>query len=245
MTCKALNDLFFTPSLWKSLVILENFENLAFLTKLMARIRWGIKKIVASAVHQYLITEILTTNATDIRLLNMMEFGQHLIPQTVKRLDLHCQTIPNLNFMIGSNITQLHLLVTIMPEVLIEVKSKCLHLSTVTLGNLRRISNTDLLEFINRDKKWTYLALLGASNINDSALHEISSCDIRHLILHSCHLITDRGISDLAGSKYLEWIKIIKCRGLSLAAFDNTAFKGTLECLMKYSDFVNGKIQLY
>ena len=69
---------------------------------------------------------------------------------------------------------------------------------------------------------------------------EISNLEIVHLILHSCNLITDDGISELTHCKTLEWIKVIKCRGLTLGAFDNTGFSSTLECLMKYPDFVTG-----
>jgi len=243
MSCKALNNLFFSPSLWKYLFIPDKAHQ-SFLITLISRTRCGIRTIVASDIKADIVTEILKTDATEIRLLNMMEITLPQIPQKVKRLDLHSLfvTRTNLTFMMGSNLLELHLLLNIVPDVLIELKRNCLHLRSVTLGNCSSVSNNDILNFIGRDTEWKYLALLGAKNVNDVALQEMALRDIKDLILHSCHLITDSGINNLAQSKYLQWIKVIACRGLSLAAFDNTSFEGTLECVMKYSDFVNGKI---
>jgi hypothetical protein len=240
MTCKSLNDLFFTPSIWKYLR-LESKAHQSFLIKLISKTRRGIRTVVASDISADLVREILKTDATDVRLLNLTEFSLYLIPSNVVQLDVHylLHTRVNFSFMIGSKLTELHLLMDISTEFLIHL-SDCLHLSCLTLGNCSGITNYDLLSFIKRDKKWRYLALLGARNINDLALQEMSIPDIQNLVLHSCGLITDSGIVDLAQSKSLQWIKVIACRGLSLGAFDNTKFEGTLECFMKYSGFVNG-----
>lgn len=242
ITCKSLNDLFFSPALWKLIVILNGKAHQSFLTKLISKTRWGIKKIIASDPSIDLMTEIFKTNVADVRLLNILEFSQDKIPVTVKRLDIHSQLniAASFSFSMGSNLTQIHLLVQILPELLLELKRTCLHLDNVTLGNCSDVSNIELIMFIQGFKKWNYLALLGARNINDAFLQVISKNDITHLVLHSCDLITDNGIFNLGQSKDLQWIKVIRCRGLSLGAFDNTMFESTLYCVMEYSDFVNG-----
>ena len=124
----------------------------------------------------------------------------------------------------------------------------CSQISKITLSACFDISNSDLLDFVSQLPRLKYLCLIRADHLSDSFLIDLpeSAPQLQILILHCAREISRFGIAALAnGSRWLEWIKVIKCRGLSLGAFDHTDFENRLTCPMIYPSFATGMGMAY